>query len=119
MNLFTTETDTLSLPIGTFFLIATVEVDVTAESFSFGQAGLVTLTIDTGAGDVSFTGTVIVEEGLTTGSIVLTAQQVVTLTEAGDATLSIGFDWQGEPTNSHEVSVIQFQAFQLETLSSQ
>lgn len=120
MNLFTTETDTLSLPVGTFFLIATVEVDLSiASGFSFDNAGLVTLTMDTDPSDISISSTCIIAEGLTTGSVVLTVQQVVTLTAAGDATLSVGVNWQGSGSASHTVAKTQFQALQLETLSSQ
>lgn len=119
MNLFTTTSSSLSLPAGTYFGTAVIEVDLSISSgYSFDVAALVGATISTTGFSASITGTGVIVEGLTTGKITLSVQGVFTLTSADTLSLSHSVSGQGY-TVSGSVVVIQLQAFQLETLSSQ
>lgn len=119
MNLFTTTSNSLSLPAGTYFATAVIEMDLSISSgFSFDVAALVSATLSTTGFSSSVTGTGVIVEGLTSGKIVISVQGVFTITSSDTLSLSHSVSGQGYSV-SGSVGSIQLQALQLETLSSQ
>jgi hypothetical protein len=122
MNLFSTIGGELtSLPTGTYFVVGTVQIDLSVEEgLSADQFAFITAELTGDFTTIAIEGIGVVPGGDTSGVGAVTVHGIVTLTSSGSISLGYSLTQEGEETISGSIATSQLQALQLqcETLTT-